>query len=236
MIKKLHTQLSKNSAECDILAKTVLFAGLSATEREAALAVAKPCLATYATGEVIVAAGEDFSAIGIVTEGELAVLRGGEHRKVLHRTLGVGEIFGASSLFGCAEGFPTTVTTQRKATLLFLTEQDVREMMTAAPRIAENYIRMLTGKIRFLNRRLDTLAGRSAEERVAAYLLNGIGEDGSIGTTKSALASLLGLGRASLYRILDLFEEKGWIQTHRDRIEITDTAALNLFIKNRKEE
>lgn len=235
MNTKLHIDPTSPQEALPLLLGTFLLAGLTEGEALAALSRTEPRIARFLPGEVIVSAGEPFSAIGIVTEGEIAIARGGEHRKVLHRTLGRGEIFGASSLFGGEGTFPTTVTAPHGATLLLLGEEDVRAMIAAVPRVAENYIRMLTGKIRFLNRRLDTLAGRSAEERVAEYLLNGIGERGTLGITKSALASLLGLGRASLYRILDLFEEKGWIKTYRDRIELCDAAALNTFIKNRKE-
>ena len=235
MEQQPHNTCAPTKESITLLSKTFLFHGLSTAECAVASSLTAPRLVQYAPGQVIVSAGEEFAAIGIVTDGEVAITRSGEHRKVLHRTLGPGELFGASSLFGGEGTFPTTVTASRAATLLLLTEQDIRAMIAAVPRIAENYIRMLTGKIRFLNHRLDTLAGRSAEERVAAHLLHGIGEDGSLGTTKSALASLLGLGRASLYRILDLFEEKGWIKTYRDRIELTDATALTEFIKSRKE-
>ena len=235
----METNLHKISPAGDeaagLLIGTFLFSGLTESEAREALSHTSPRTVCFAAGDVIVAAGDRFSAIGIVAEGEITIARGGEHRKVLHRTLDRGELFGASSLFGNEGGFPTTVSTPHGATVILLAEEDVRAMITAVPRIAENYIRMLTGKIRFLNRRLDTLAGRSAEERVAEHLLHDIGKDGSLGTTKSALASLLGLGRASLYRILDLFEEKGWIKTHRDRIELTDARALEEFIKSRKE-
>jgi CRP-like cAMP-binding protein len=186
-------------------------------------------------GAAVVEAGSRFSAIGILTEGEASVVRRGEHRRVVHRTLRAGDVFGVSSLFGQEDGFPTDVVTTAPSRILFLDEEDVRAMVTAVPRIAFNYIALLSDKIRFLNRRLDTLAGRSAEERVAEHLLSGIGADGILGTTKSALASLLGLGRASLYRILDLFEKKGWILTHRDRIEILDAVAIKSFITDRKE-
>ena len=235
MNTNLHKNAHPGNEIAGLLIGTFLFSGLTESEARAALSHTAPRTVRFTAGEVIVAAGERFSAIGIVTEGEVAIARGGEHRKVLHRTLGRGELFGASSLFGNEGGFPTTVTAPHGATVILLCEEDVRAMITAVPRIAENYIRMLTGKIRFLNHRLDTLAGRSAEERVAEHLLHGIGTDGTLGITKSALASLLGLGRASLYRILDLFEAKGWIKTYRDRIELTDAAALNEFIKSRKE-
>lgn len=219
--------------EMQILSHTFLFAPLNSAERRTALGAVSPVTASYRPGETVVKAGECFAAIGIVTEGCLAVTRQGERRPVIHRTLGPGEVFGVSSLFGGGEGFPTTVTAREPTTVLFLGEGEVRRHLAAYPQAAEAYITLLTQKIRFLNRRLDTLAGRSAEERVASYLLVHAGE--GLPLTKSALASLLGLGRASLYRILDLFEENGLIRVLRDTIEVPDGTALELFIKNRKE-
>ena len=81
----------------------------------------------------------------------------------------------------------------------------------------------------------DLLRDELGWDVVFAYNEEKLGTDGTLGITKSALASMLGLGRASLYRILDLFEESGFIRTARDRIEILDSQALKLFIKNRKE-
>lgn len=219
--------------EMQILSRTFLFSGLGEAERRAALAALSPVTAAYRPGETVVEAGERFSAIGLVTEGSLAVTRQGERRPVIHRTLAPGEVFGVSSLFGNGEGFPTTVTAREPTTVLFLREAEVRDLLATYPRAAEAYITLLTKKIRFLNERLDTLAGRSAEERVASYLLSHVGA--GLPLTKSALASLLGLGRASLYRILELFEENGLIRVFRDSIEVPDGDALKLFIKKRKE-
>ena len=190
---------------------------------------------TYRAGDCIVEAGSRFGAIGIVTAGKLSVIREGERRRVIHRTLSSGDIFGVSSLFGEDPCFPTTVLAEDGAVLILLTEEALNRLFEAVPRLARNYIGLLTEKIRFLNKRLDSLAGRSAEERVASHLLSHTRENATLGITKSALASLLGLGRASLYRILELFEENGLIKAHRDRIEIIDADALKQFIKNRKE-
>ena len=235
-MEELHrTPVPPTAEELRLLGGTFLLSGLTEEEAIRALAAVSPTVCAYGAGASVVEAGHQFSAIGILTTGELSVLRSGEHRRVVHRTLRAGEIFGVSSLFGGEDGFPTTVVAAADSRVLFLSEEDVRAMATAVPKVAFNYIAILTDKIRFLNRRLDTLAGRSAEERVAEHLVHGIGENGSLGTTKSALASLLGLGRASLYRILDLFEKKGWILTHRDRIEILDAAAIKSFINDRKE-
>lgn len=214
---------------------TFLFRGLSESECRHAISYTSAYATDFSPSEIIVKAGDNFSAIGILSSGEATVVREGERRRVIHKTLSPGDVFGVSSLFDPPDGFPTTISTSEGCRIVFLSEGDITMLLEKFPQIAKNYIALLTSKIRFLNRRLDTLAGRSAEERVAEHLLTEIGADGAIGITKSALASLLGLGRASLYRILDLFEKNGFIRTFRDRIEVLDQQALKMFIKNRKE-
>ena len=210
--------------------------GLTMADKEAAYAAAAPLSRTYGAKEAVVTAGEDFSAIGIVADGSLSITRSGEHRRVIHKRAGYAEIFGVSSLFGGEGGFPTNIIAEETSTLLLLDEASVLRMLAAAPSVAKNYIALLTEKIRFLNRRLDTLAGRSAEERVAAFLLSRGGGETGLGITKSALASSLGLGRASLYRILDEMEAAGIIRADRRSIEVLDEAALTLFTKTERNE
>ena len=221
--------------ELNTVLRTPLFAGVDNAECHHILEQTGAYVVSYAPNQTIVEAGARFSKIGILTVGEAAVIRSGERRRVIHKTLSAGDIFGVSSLFDGQAHFPTTVHAINNCTVVFLSEQDITTLLGGVTGFAQNYIRLLTGKIRFLNHRLDALAGRSAEERVAEHLFSEIGADGTLGVTKSALASMLGLGRASLYRILDLFEEGGFIRTARDRIEILDGVALKAFIKNRKE-
>ena len=219
----------------DVLFGTPLFSGFDSDERLRASIRLPAKVALFSANETIIEAGTQFAAIGILTDGEAAVIRSGERRRVIHKTLSAGDIFGVSSLFDAADPFPTTIRATDDCRIVFISEQEIGDLLETFPKIAKNYIKLLTQKIRFLNHRLDTFAGRSAEERVAEHLLSEIGADGTLGTTKSALASMLGLGRASLYRILDLFENSGFIRTSRDRIEIQDAESLKTFIKNRKE-
>ncbi len=212
----------------------ILVRGLSDGEKEAAYLAASPRAVRYTVGDVIVRAGAPFAAVGLVAEGMLTVTRSGEHRRVIHKRLGATEIFGVSSLFGGGAPFPTTVTAESAALVLFLDEAGISRMLSAVPRTAERYIALLSEKIRFLNRRLDTLAGRSAEERVAAYLLSHAGGGKEPSITKSALASTLGLGRASLYRALDALTAAGLVRTSREGIEVVDAEALTLFINTER--
>ena len=216
--------------DIQLLSQSFLFNGLSACEIADALGEIRPKCLPYAAADTVVEGGSPFSGVGLVCRGELTVVRRGVHRPVIHRTLREGSFFGVSSLFGRQEGFPTTIQAATAARVLYLGEDDVTALFEKSPRIVRNYITILTDKIRFLNDRLDMVAGRSAEERVASYLLSHCEEGGSLGITKSALASLLGLGRASLYRILDSFEEQGLIKAQRDGIDVLDVATMKTLI------
>lgn len=228
-------KLPLGEKDLNVLLDSFLFNGLSAADFQRAIASISPYSLHFSANNSIVKAGDAFSAIGILSEGAATVIRSGERRRVIHKNLSVGDVFGVSSLFAVQESFPTTIEATESCTVIFLSENDVTALLEAFPGIAKNYIAILTKKIRFLNRRLDTLTGRSAEERVAEHLLNEIGADGVIGITKSALASMLGLGRASLYRILDFFEKSGFIRTSRERIEVLDSQGIKMFIDNRKD-
>ena len=215
------------------LLSSFLLSGLTEEETARALLVLPPTVTVYPQGGEIVTARSPFSSLGIVCSGRLSVMREGEARRVIHRRLAPGEVFGVSSLFLESEPFPTTVTAESEAAVLLLDEGGVTALFEAVPATATRYIALLTRKIRFLNRRLDTLAGRSAEERVAAHLLDATA--GAPPITRSALASLLGIGRASLYRILVLFEEQGLVDIKKKSITVKDAEALKTFIETRKE-
>ena len=83
--------------------------------------------------------------------------------------------------------------------------------------LALAYIRYLSGRIHFLQRRIDALAEGPAEEKLASFLLSAARPDGKNGWVFEApsltrLASSLSVGRATLYRALDAFEQSGIIQ------------------------
>ena len=118
--------------DLEVLRHSFLLTGLSADRQDAALAAISPLRLMLAAGETAVRAGDTFAAIGLVTAGRLSVMREGERRPVIHRTLSRGDTFGVSSLFG-GEAFPTTVTAAEPATVLLLDEEDVRSLLAASP-------------------------------------------------------------------------------------------------------
>ncbi len=80
-------------------------------------------------------------------------------------------------------------------------------------RAMANYLSFLTGRIFYLNRRIDAYTGGSAECRLAMYLLDnqqdGVPPKVTLPFGMNKLAELLGIGRASLYRAMETLEKKG---------------------------
>ena len=92
------------------------------------------------------------------------------------------------------------------------------------PHAAINYIAFLSDRIRFLNARISVISCSDAENTVLKYLTLSADENGYAAIPKSMteLASMLGLGRASLYRSLESLEKRGIIIRENSRIKVTE--------------
>ena len=216
------------------LGRCFLFSPLSEKEREEALKIARPLSVSFLAKEVLVGVGSPFPYLGYIAKGEATVSRAGESHAVTLNTLKDGDLFGASALFGSDSLFSTNVTAKTDGVLLLIEQAAVEELLVAFPSLAKAYVTYLSEKIRFLNRRLDVLAGRSTEEKVASFLLHNAESDSSLSLRKTALSSVLGLGRASLYRALDGFEERKIIKTSRCGIEILNKEELEKILNKNK--
>ena len=88
------------------------------------------------------------------------------------------------------------------------------------PTISLNYIRLLSEKIRFLNKRLSDFTSGSVEERLYLFLKKAANEEGAVKTSMTLLAKNIGVGRTSLYRALTALEEQSLITKDKNTIYI----------------
>ena len=141
-----------------------------------------------------------------------------------------GGVFGAAGLFSDMEGYVSEIQAIRKSKVLFLPEEMLHSLFMRMPVAAENYIRYLSGRIRFLNNRIDSFTGGSAERRVAVFLLDAASKAGKadirLAITFTDLAESLNIGRASLYRAMDSLVEAGLISRKAKEISILNVAGL----------
>lgn len=155
-------------------------------------------------GSVLYSAESFTKALGLVLEGDLAVTIGQSHKSTLMRNMTAGNVFGAAALFCNAESFVSSITAKTRSAVVFITEDQLNELMTKYPVISKNYIAFLSGRIRFLNERLAMLSETGAEARVYDYF-SALADDSGNFTVKnmSEVCRILGIGRTSLYRAID---------------------------------
>ena len=149
--------------------------------------------------------------LGLLLSGRVLVTKG----SLTVSTLEPGDLFGAAALYNDSPDYATTLTAQGICRCLLLDQELLRR----------NYLTYLTGRIRFLNARLGSLAVGDTEGRVVRYLLSSLSY-GVVECSASGLARQLGISRASVYRAFQDLEQAGLIRREGRAILVPDPAAL----------
>ena len=179
-----------------------------------------PDAAAFEKGGVIYSSDRFRRSLGILLSGR-AEARSMSSEDVTLTSFAPGDVFGAAALF-CEDAYISVIRAVTKSRVLFLPEPLLLKWFSDVPRIAENYIRFLTGRIRFLNRKIAIFTDNSVEGRLYRHLWNICDENGRIPppVNMTRLASQLSVGRTSLYRALKALEEKEKIRYQNGRIEV----------------
>lgn len=144
-------------------------------------------------------------------------------------TLQSGSLFGAAALFNSQGEYVTQITAIEHSRILFLPQRLIKRMIEREPEIAENYIRYLSERILFLNRKIYFLTAGTAEQRLASFLLDNLseGEYSEMPMPMHRLADALNMSRASLYRAFDLLIESGAVSKQGKLVCISNAELLN---------
>ena len=168
--------------------------------------------------------------VAILLSGSARVYIGEGSEKALIRTLNSGDVFGIANLYDDKEPFPTQIITATQSRILFISGYDFKDFIESDPTATRNYIRFLSKKIVYLNKKLATLTAGSAEKKLAAHIyehqVNGLFTVSSL----SELASILQMGRASLYRGMDSLIENGLIEKSGKTFKLLNEQKLKDYI------
>ena len=155
-------------------------------------------------------------ALGLIESGSVLVSSPDENgHPLLMARLGAGDVFGAAALFDEQQAdYVTQLTAESAVCVRFITQEEISSLFVRFPQIAQNYITFLSGRVRFLNRKLSVLTGGPSVNRVYQYFLSHQREDGTIALPPShtELAQVLNMGRSSLYRSLDTLLAQGIVK------------------------
>ena len=173
--------------------------------------------------------------LGVLLSGEVEVRR----ESLLVARLRAGELFGAAALFGGGDAYPTTLTALTDCALVLIPQEGVARLVRESGAFAEGYVTYLSGRIRFLSGRLDTVSADGGAGKLARYLLTAADGEGRLTLSATQLCQRLGVGRATLYRAFDALERAGAARREGRSIIITDRGRLSALCKkdeNRKED
>ncbi len=182
----------------------------------------------FKRGDAVADTRDGEPVIGVIAKGRVGVygLSPGESAVSLS-TLGAGEAFGISNLF--TQGpLETRLRCRAPTDIVFIPKQVFLQQLAANPALAQRYMTLLNGKIRFLLRRIALLTAHSGRAKLTDYLLANAGDDGGIwlDCSKAQLAALLGMSRAALFRELAALSDAGLIAVEKNHITLRDRDAV----------
>ena len=204
----------------EILSGIFLFKGISKKDIDHCSSFDGAEFISYERDEIMLSSETD-KKIGILLSGKASIFSGDSG--VIIKRLSVNDIYGVAILFDDAH-YSTKVVATGKCEILSLNRDFVQSCIQYNSRISLNYIEYLAKKITFLNLKIDAYTAKTAENKLYSYLLQLPRDDDKIvlKTDFSAIAKMIGIGRASLYRAFEKLEKDGLIIKNNKEITLCE--------------
>ncbi len=221
------------------LMKVKLFTNIEINELKSMLNCLRPNEVSYKKKEYITIAGNEFTGIGIVVEGEVTVTKeNAAGDRVIMSKLNEGSIFGEIIAFSDKDKWPATVIASTDCTVLFLSPDKIvgncPRMCIGHKLLIQNMLKLISQKALTLNRKIEYLTIKSIRAKISTYLLeqyNIIGKNKfMISLKRNELAEFLNVSRPSLSRELIKMKDEGIIDFYRSSFKIIDLEALKASI------
>ena len=211
-----------NQEELSLLAACPLFQKVEGGWLRSLAELEGAGLTRFGPGQVVYDPRHFRRSLGVVLSGQLQVAKG----SLAVSVLGPGDLFGAAALYSDEPEFAATITAKGASRCLMLEQRLVDRLLAEQGQIRENYLRYLTGRVRFLSGRLQTLAQPGVEGKLARYLL----VSGGSSCPATQLCQRLGMSRASLYRAFAALEDSGLITRKGKTITVLDPVGLETVL------
>ena len=220
-----------NKKIIEILKSSPIFCKASEENVSSSLGDADCFICEYASGEKISPPSDVGKCVGIIFSGKSKVYSSDGDRNVLLRRMSSGDIFGIATLFGESEENISSIVAGQGCKVLFISQYAILRLLESDNEFMHEYISFLSGRIRFLNRKITFYTSGSAERRLALYLSSFESDEITPDIPMNSLCELLDIGRASLYRAFDKLTDDGFIKRNGDTIIIVDRQAMLDFYK-----
>jgi CRP/FNR family transcriptional regulator len=209
------------------LARIEAFAGLPESELRAIARFTRERRA--APRERLFGRGEACACVFALLEGSAKLVRRSDGAETVMALLAPGSLLGGSALFS-GSGHDCDAITLAESRLLCLTALPFLRHLQHSPHTAQCLLAHMARRLDGLLTRVERQARFSAEQTVAAFLLDHCNDKGELSGAAACerrdLSALLDLRPETLSRALSRFRREGWLHEHSDGRTVVDRGAL----------
>jgi len=223
-------------ARFEVLSKSPVFAGIETSRLESLFSGIHFQVRKYKKGDVIANAGETLAALYILQKGSVT----GEMADYSGKTLKIEDIetpkpLASAFLFGARNRFPVTAIANDEVELVVIPKPEFLKLLQSDRQILSNYLDAISSRTQFLSEKLHFLSFRSIRQKVAHFFLQQAGSvfhSVEIKQTQEQLASLFGVSRPALARVLIEMQAEGLFEIDRKTVKLLDKERLNQILRN----
>lgn len=220
------------------LSKIPIFASLPESELQELAGIIE--VRKFSRGEVLFMEGDPVQGLYFVQSGKVQMSKVSyAGKQSILQIYSKGEVLAEAVLFSEAS-YPATAEAVESSTVYFLGLDAMQEVMLRHPLIAVNVVKVLSARLRTAQERLKYLSYAKAEGRIAKLLQEladsyGRMEDSGVfidvEMTHARLASLTGLTRETVSRVLSAWRTDKVISTEQRKIILLDMKTLEEYSK-----
>lgn len=219
----------------DPITSCALFEGIETSELLGVLQCMNLSVNEYKKGDYLTIAGDDFSQIGVVLRGTVALTKEtASGSRVIIGLLGPGEMFGEMSAYSGGRVWPMTVIAQTGCTVMFFSKDKIsgccEKVCPSHKKLIMNMLKVLSGRALMLNKKVEYLSIKSLRGKISTYLLEEYTKTGKntfqLNFNRNDLADFINVSRPSLSRELGKMRDDGIIDFYSTAIKIRDFEAL----------
>lgn len=203
----------------------------AAEEDDLALVLADSTHRQFAEGELISREGETVKACPLMISGQIDVFRhtwSGEEK--VFGMFTAGELVAIAAVFMPHNRFPMSLRARTDSSALMLDKQAILRLCHACPAIMAQLLARFSLKLYENINHIDWLTSSSAEQRLAAYLLDLKRCQQSdcvvLPLSRGQLAAKLGVRYETLSRLFSGWRQKAFIGIDKDAVRITNESYL----------
>ncbi|NLI91173.1 MAG: Crp/Fnr family transcriptional regulator [Peptococcaceae bacterium] len=217
------------------LSQCALFEGITQEEMLGILQCMNLKIYEYKKNDFLTIAGEEFSQVGVVLSGTVALTKDtASGNRVIIGLLGPGEMFGEMAAYSGKKSWPVTVIAQSKCSAMFFSNDKIvgccDKVCTSHKRLIMNMLKIVSNRALMLNKKVEYLSIKSLRGKICTFLLEEFQKTGNntfqLNLNRNDLADFINVSRPSLSRELCKMRDEGLIDFHGTAIKIKDFDAL----------